>query len=135
MSREERQANAFTGDGFNYKGTHFRPLTGMMLLALQKAKSPYFGENTEEDGARILLDFLLVTSLTAAEAHKLSKDPDSWELAVFELADKFTQQDLENLGGLIAEMQAEVNESLVEARGENGASKKSRTSRTGSRPT
>jgi len=124
MKRKERQTNSFLGSGFEYKGMNFRPLTGMMLLALEKAKSPYFQTDNDAHGARILLDFLLVTSLTAAEAHKLSKDPEVWELAVFELADQFTQSDLEELGQLIAEMQAEINDSVVEARGESGGVKK-----------
>lgn len=134
MSREDRQADAFLGGGFEYKGITFRPLTGMMLLALQKAKSPYFSENNEAEGVRILLDFLLVSSLDSAEAYRLSKCPDTWEQAVFELADKFTQSDLEELGALIAAMQAEINDSLVEARGEGGSKKKA-MNRSGSRPT
>jgi hypothetical protein len=129
-TRDNQLVAGFLSDGFTFKGTHYKPLTAQTLLILEKVKSPFF---TGEDlGVRGLLDFLFVSSRSAADVLSLTRDADAWELAVLEFAAGLTSQDLEALGHLVAESNENVAAAVVEASGECSG-KKPATSRTGAR--
>ena len=129
-TRDEKLTGGFLNAGFSFKNYEFKPLTAQTLLILEKVKSPFFtGEGSDMRG---LLDYLLASSKETKELLPLTRDADAWELAVMEFAGTFTQEDLEELGELVAGITEEATSAVVEVRDDaTGTKKKSQKNHIG----
>lgn len=131
MNRDQKLNAGFLQDGFEFKQVHYKPLTAQTLIILERVASPFF--TGADQGVRGLLDFLFVSSRPAREILPLTRDADSWDLAVLSFAEGFTASDLEALGTLVAESNENVSAAVVEVREEKGGGKeKARMSQVGS---
>lgn len=102
---------SYQNEGFEYKGTHYRPMTVATLAILEAVDSPFF---TDGAGVRALMDYLLVHSIPIKDARKLARDIDAWEDAAYELAEGFTPTDLQKLAELIEAQNEMVAKAVVE---------------------
>ncbi len=118
--RDARIVSGFLNEGFEFKGTNYKPLSTRTLLLLEQAKSPfYFGGNQ----LRGLLDWLYVSSKDSSEILRVIKE-DSFDAAIMDFAEQFSALDIEELGNLMNESNEDAASAIVEIKGKTGSEKK-----------
>lgn len=111
MNRDEKVLNAVSTEGFTYKGVMYRALTPRGLLLLEKHKSPFY---VGGDVLKGLFDYLYVCSQDPKELVKIPTD--KWDEIIFEFADNFNQEDLNELGRLTQEFNDLQSATIVEVK-------------------
>ena len=120
QDRNTKLVSGFLANGFDFKNTHYNPITARTLILLEKCKSPYYFGGDQLKG---LLDVLYISSHDSKSILS-SINNEEWEELIIDFADQFTPSDLEALGNLINTANEDASAAVVEIKDSEVTKKK-----------
>lgn len=113
-NRKQKIVRGFNNDGFEFKGVKYKPLSLRTLALLEDVKSPFI---TGGGQIRALLDFMFISSHETKDIIQIIES-NTWIENVLTYGEQFTQEDLDEMGKLVASQTETAGAAIVEVRDE-----------------
>ena len=115
-NKQNKQIAGFLNNGFDFKGTKFRPLSASRMAILSRMDSSFLDENST-DNIKGLLDYLYVCSQPLGKLIKINKKED-FDFVVFEFGEDWNTADIIELQKLMSADIEAIGEAMTEAEDE-----------------